>query len=214
MKPLRNLTSAIAFVLITLSLTLGVVSPFASSGCATVKTNPTLTEQEQARQIGAKIAKGIQNTALVLRQLQDAEIAFHNAPADRRTITDAEHRKIQGAFLIVFQQLDNSLTRVQRVTSRADLKTTVTETETALKDLADALVVSNPEASKYLKAAAEGVRLVFAVVQSLLDSLQLLPVSMQTVDSVNRYLELTFVLELGLLAGPSAAEMPEGPWIR
>lgn len=185
--------------LILLAAVLG--GPIVSSGCATFKPNPTFTEQEQAREVGAKIARGIKRTAELMRTLQDTEIEFFRSPA--RPITDAEHKQIQGIFLTTFQIMDNGLTRLQSVTRMAELRITVDEIQRGLSDLSTALAIGHPQTAKILQAAAFGVGLAFELVASLLSGLEhaAFPVSQDTTRAFGLYIDLAFVFQEPALTG-------------
>jgi hypothetical protein len=150
---------------VSLALVLSLSVP-AFSSCASVKTNPSQTEQQHARDVGVKILSAIKQATIALRAVQDLEISFHDA----KTITDADHRRIQQAFLVTFQTLDVAVTQIGAATTTAQLQTTLTTVKTTVASLSQALATSAPAASKALQTAAAGIGLAIDVALSLIGS--------------------------------------------
>jgi len=150
-------------LLLSLTLVFTLAAVPLTSGCASVKPNPGVSEIQQTRAIGLKVTNALKQTALALRAVQDLEIDLHN----QGIVTDADHQKIQKGFLTTFTVLDQALVSVGQATTQPQLRTTLELVKTNLASLSDALVTSNPNASKALKQAAVAVGLALDIAFAL-----------------------------------------------
>ena len=132
--------------------------------CATVQTNPTQTAQQQTREIVGKVLKAVQQTAIAMRGIQDLEISLHQGGI----VTDADHKKIQQAFLIAFQTMDVLVVQTTAATTMPQLRTTLLAVKGCVGNLAAALTTSAPNASKALQTAAESLALAIDVALALI----------------------------------------------
>jgi hypothetical protein len=145
-------------------LALTLFGSTAASCKGTVSPSPTSTEVQQTRAIGLKVINAIKQTALALRAVQDLEIDLHS----QGVINDTDHQKAQRVFLTTFQVLDTALVQVGQATTQPQLRTTLELVKTNLTSLSDALVTSNPNASKALKQAAVAVTLALDIAFALI----------------------------------------------
>lgn len=158
---MKTLTRACLSLLLAFTL---AATPLVSTGCASFKTDPTQTEQQQTRELAGKILKSLQSAVVAMRALQDLEISFH----DSKLVTDTDHKKIQQAFLVAFGAMDVAVVQIGAATTQPQLRTTLGLVKTTVSDLAAVLAVPAPNASKALQTAAATIGLAIDVALALI----------------------------------------------
>jgi hypothetical protein len=128
--------------------------------CATLRPQPGASEVAQTRAAAVKIAAAVQKVGIAAVAVQNTEIAFRRQMLDGKPlISDAEHARIQTAFLFLSQQVQLALDTLKTATSRPSLASTMAALDGAADRLAQTFVgLGNPRAAETLQAAVVAIK--------------------------------------------------------